>query len=147
MTGEDLPMTTRPGDDDLDRQTPSLDEDPALAELLASLDRETPRLLADLDRETAPLLASLDAEDPPRARPDRKRATDQESQVCNNGGGWADPTSREEACRRAGGRRHYDSVRRFGATWRRAQLARLFLARGWWRASGAACVDGRGRLG
>jgi hypothetical protein len=52
--------------------------------------------------------------------------------VSNNRGSWSGPTSLDEASRRAGGRRRYNRVRRFLATYRRYQLARLLRDRGGW---------------
>jgi hypothetical protein len=51
-------------------------------------------------------------------------------EVCNNRGHWSEQTSWDEVCRRAAGRRHYNSVRRFRATYRRCELARLLLVKG-----------------
>ncbi|HVS36840.1 MAG TPA: HTH domain-containing protein [Gemmataceae bacterium] len=38
---------------------------------------------------------------------------------------WSEPTSWDEVCRRAAGRRHYNGVRRCRAIVRRAEVARL----------------------
>jgi DNA invertase Pin-like site-specific DNA recombinase len=43
---------------------------------------------------------------------------------------WAAPTGRDEVCRRASGRRHYNAVRRFRAVFRRLQVVRLLGAYG-----------------
>jgi hypothetical protein len=50
--------------------------------------------------------------------------------VCNNRGPWSEQTSWEEVCRRAAGRRHYNSVRRFRALHRRCELVRLLSGKG-----------------
>jgi hypothetical protein len=50
--------------------------------------------------------------------------------VSNKRSGWSEPTSDDEAHRRAAGRRHYNSVRRFRATCRRMQVARLLCVQG-----------------
>jgi hypothetical protein len=50
--------------------------------------------------------------------------------VSNKRSGWSEPTSDDEAHRRAAGRRHYNSVRRFRATCRRLQVARLLCVQG-----------------
>ena len=49
-------------------------------------------------------------------------------------GDWAGYTTETAMQRRAGGRRHYNAVRRFRAELRRRQLAALLLADegGWW---------------
>jgi predicted DNA-binding transcriptional regulator YafY len=43
---------------------------------------------------------------------------------------WSEPTSWEEICRRAAGRRHYNSIRQFRAAYRRMQVARLLNVKG-----------------
>ncbi len=40
---------------------------------------------------------------------------------------WSTPTTPEIAARRAGGRRHYNAVRRFRAMHRRNEVARMLL--------------------
>ena len=50
--------------------------------------------------------------------------------MCNMREAWSESTSRDEVCRRAAGRRHYNSVRRFRATARRAEVMRLLCVQG-----------------
>ena len=50
-------------------------------------------------------------------------------EACNNRP-WSELTSRDEVCRRAAGRRHYNSVRRFQAAIRRREVARLLCVQG-----------------
>jgi len=44
---------------------------------------------------------------------------------------WSAPTTREIMARRAGGRRHYNSCRRFCAAMRRKRIVTLLPAYGW----------------
>lgn len=43
---------------------------------------------------------------------------------------WSAATTWEEVCRRASGRRYWNSVRRFRAVWRQIEVARLMLLLG-----------------
>lgn len=43
---------------------------------------------------------------------------------------WSAPTSWDEVCKRASGRRHYNAIRQFRAVFRRRKVARLWLAYG-----------------
>jgi hypothetical protein len=60
--------------------------------------------------------------------------------------GWAWPTDVEEASRRAGGRRRFNSVRRLRAELRRAEVAHLALELGYGIVWGAGAEIAR-RLG
>jgi hypothetical protein len=50
--------------------------------------------------------------------------------ACNNRRPWSESAPWEEVCRRAAGRRHYNSVRRFAAALRRREVARLLSVEG-----------------
>jgi hypothetical protein len=64
-------------------------------------------------------------------------------EACNNRRPWSEPTAWDEVCRRAAGRRHYNSVRRFRATMRRGEVARLLRVQGGLTARGTQATLAR----
>jgi hypothetical protein len=60
----------------------------------------------------------------------RSVQTTMTTKACNNRSLWSTPTSWEEVCRRAAGRRHYNGVRRVLALARRREVARLLRVKG-----------------